>query len=194
MRYLHQAGAKAATRSALQSARSYYTQALGALESIPESRWSLEEGFEIRLALRTALLQLGEFGQTLEILREAESIADRRPLSKTWRVSLVELNRVAEVEEGEQGVLDGLKQSGLVEGRDYTTSIKNAKGDMATVSALIDGSQADSDLLITFSTPTLQSALQRVKRIPVVFNYVANPFVAGAGKTDNEHAPNVTGV
>ena len=120
--------------------------------------------------------------------------ADRRPLSKTWRVSLIELNRVAEVEEGEHGVLDGLKESGLVEGRDYKYTIRNAQGDMATVSALVDAALADSDLLITFSTPTLQSALQRVKRLPIVFNYVADPFVAGAGKSDQEHAPNVTGV
>src|SRR5262245_40192882 len=59
-------------------------------------------------------------------------IADKRPLSKTWRVSLIQLNRVAEVEEGEQGVLDGLKEAGLVEGRDYKQTIRNAQGDMAT--------------------------------------------------------------
>jgi hypothetical protein len=33
---------------------------------------------------------------------------------------------------------------------------------MATCERLIDAASADSDLLITFSTPTLQAALQRV--------------------------------
>ena len=124
----------------------------------------------------------------------ANQATDRQPLSKTWRLSLIELNRVAEVEEGEQGVLDGLKESGLVDGRDYKYTVRNAQGDMATVSGLVDAALADSDLLITFSTPTLQSALQRVKRLPVIFNYVSDPFIAGAGKSDREHAPNVTGV
>jgi putative tryptophan/tyrosine transport system substrate-binding protein len=124
----------------------------------------------------------------------AKPSTDRRPLSKTWRVSLIQLNRVAEVEEGEHGVLDGLKEAGLVEGRDFTHIIRNAQGDMATVSGLIAAASADSDLLITFSTPTLQAALQRVKRLPIVFNYLSNPFVAGAGTTDKEHAPNVTGI
>ncbi len=64
----------------------------------------------------------------------ANQAADRKPLSKTWRLSLIELNRVAEVEEGEQGVLDGLKESGLVDGRDYKYTVRNAQGDMATVS------------------------------------------------------------
>ena len=124
----------------------------------------------------------------------ANQATDRKPLSKTWRLSLIELNRVAEVEEGEQGVLDGLKETGLVDGRDYKYTIKNAQGDMATVSALIDAASTDSDLLITFSTPTLQAALQRVKRLPIVFNYLANPFVAGAGTDDRDHLPNVTGI
>jgi putative tryptophan/tyrosine transport system substrate-binding protein len=120
--------------------------------------------------------------------------ADRRPLSKTWRVSLIELNRVAEVEDAEHGVLDGLKDAGLVEGRDYKRTIRNAQGDMATVSSLLDAASTDSDLLITFSTPTLQAAVQRVKWLPIVFNYLANPFVAGAGTNDRDHLPNVTGV
>jgi len=113
--------------------------------------------------------------------------------SKTWRLSLVELNRVADVEEAEQGVLEGLKEAGLVEGRDYRYNIKNAQGDMPTVSALIDAAARDSDLLITFSTPTLQAAMQRVKQLPIVFNYVADPIAAGAGTSNESHLPNVTG-
>jgi len=120
--------------------------------------------------------------------------ADRRPLAKTWRLSLIQLNRVAEVEEGEQGVLEGLKEAALVEGRDYTYTIRNAQGDMAAVSALVDAAAADSDLLVTFSTPSLQAALQRAKRLPIVFNYMSDPFTAGAGTSDHVHAPNVTGV
>jgi ABC-type uncharacterized transport system substrate-binding protein len=48
--------------------------------------------------------------------------------------------------------------------------------------------------LITFSTPTLQAALQRARNLPVVFNYVASAIAAGAGKSDTDHLPNVTGV
>jgi putative ABC transport system substrate-binding protein len=65
---------------------------------------------------------------------------------------------------------------------------------MATVSALIDASLADSDLIVAFSTPTLQAALQRVKQLPVVFNYVADPFAAGACTSDSAHAANITGI
>jgi ABC-type uncharacterized transport system substrate-binding protein len=66
---------------------------------------------------------------------------------------------------------------------------------MSTVSGLIDAAIVDgADMLVTFSTPTLQAAIQRTKTIPVVFTYVANAVAAGAGTSDSEHLPNVTGV
>jgi ABC-type uncharacterized transport system substrate-binding protein len=124
----------------------------------------------------------------------AAASADTRPLAKTWRLSFVQLNNVVDVEDAEKGVLLGLKESGLVQGRDYTYQVRNAQGDMATVSTLVDASAADSDLIVTFSTPTLQAAVQRAKRVPVVFNYVSDAVAAGAATDDTHHAPNVTGV
>ncbi len=115
--------------------------------------------------------------------------------SKRWRLHFIQLNDTPDVEEAEQGVMAGLKDAGLVEGRDYERVVRNAQGDMATVSSLIDAAVTDrADMLITFSTPTLQAALQRARSVPVVFNYVANAVAAGAGKSDTSHLPNVTGV
>ena len=66
---------------------------------------------------------------------------------------------------------------------------------MATVSSLIDAAITErADLIVTFSTPTLQAAMQRTKSIPIVFNYLADPVAAGAGTSDTQHAENVTGV
>jgi class 3 adenylate cyclase/tetratricopeptide (TPR) repeat protein len=75
--YLRQAGAKAATRSALPDARSWFEQALGALAELPESPSTLTQGLEIRLELRIVLNQLGEVRQALDRLHEAEALADR---------------------------------------------------------------------------------------------------------------------
>ena len=100
----------------------------------------------------------------------------RAPLARTWRVDLVQFNNVLDVEETEDGVLAGLREAGLVEGRDYVTTIRNAQGDMATVNGLIDAALVEkTDLIITFSTPTLQAALQRAQRVPIVFTYLREP-------------------
>jgi tetratricopeptide (TPR) repeat protein len=75
--YLRQAGGKAAARSAPQDARGWFEQALGVLGALPESQSTLEQAFEIRLELRSVLVQLGEIWRTLEHLREAEILAER---------------------------------------------------------------------------------------------------------------------
>jgi class 3 adenylate cyclase/tetratricopeptide (TPR) repeat protein len=77
VRYLREAGLKATARSALQDARAWFEQALGVLQTLPESQFTLEQAFEIRLELRTVLNLLGEVRRALERLREAEVLADR---------------------------------------------------------------------------------------------------------------------
>lgn len=47
---------------------------------------------------------------------------------------------------------------------------------------------------LLLSTPTLQVAMKKVRDVPVVFTFVANPMLAGAGQSYSNHAPNVTGV
>ena len=75
--YLRQSGGKAYNRSAVRESRAYYKQALSILEGLPESRFRLEQAFEIRLELRPVLNQLGEPRRMLERLREAEGLAEQ---------------------------------------------------------------------------------------------------------------------
>ncbi|MFO0795277.1 MAG: ABC transporter substrate-binding protein [Candidatus Brocadiaceae bacterium] len=122
-------------------------------------------------------------------------LAETGQLSKKWKINLIEYTNVLDVEDSEKGVLAGLTEAGLVKGRDYEIKIQNAQGDMVTVNGLIDAALSEgTDLLITLSTPTLQAAIQRVRNIPVVFTYIANAIAAGAGKSNVDHLPNVTGV
>jgi ABC-type uncharacterized transport system substrate-binding protein len=112
-----------------------------------------------------------------------------------WKLYFIQYNDVIDVKDAQAGVMEGLSESGLQNGRDFEVEILNAQGDMATVSALVDAAlTARADMLITFSTPTLQAALRRAQNVPVVYNYVASGLKAGAGKSNTDHAPNVTGV
>ena len=156
-----------------------------ALKGLRE-HWGISDAMRARATVKVD--DSGVHGQS----RAAASA--RRP-GKKWRLSFVEYNNTLDVEESERGVLDGLKEAGLESGKDFEHTVRNAQGDMATVSGLIDAAMVDgADMLVTFSTPTLQAALQRTKTLPVVFTYVANAVVAGAGKSDTDHVPNVTGV
>src|SRR5207245_9331818 len=68
--YLRQAGLKASARSALPDARTWFEQALGVLEALPESQSTPEQAFDIRLELRSVLHLLGEPRRALERLRQ----------------------------------------------------------------------------------------------------------------------------
>jgi tetratricopeptide (TPR) repeat protein len=78
VKYLRQAGAKAAVHSAHREAVTCFEQALLALEHLPASRPRDEEAIDIRFDLRNALVPLGEgqYGQILEHLRAAGSLAE----------------------------------------------------------------------------------------------------------------------
>src|SRR5438128_2582118 len=118
-----------------------------------------------------------------------------RAANHKWKLYFVQYNDVIDVKDAQAGVMEGLSESGLQDGRDFEVEILNAQGDMATVSALIDAAiTAHADMLITFSTPTLQAALRRAQNVPVVYNYVSSGLKAGAGKSNSDHAPNITGV
>jgi tetratricopeptide (TPR) repeat protein len=86
--YCRAAGTKAFDRSANREAVASLEQALAALGHLPQQRESLEEAIDIRLVLRSALLQLGEIRRMTEYLREAEALAtaagDRRRLAWVW--------------------------------------------------------------------------------------------------------------
>ena len=149
-----------------------------------------------RIALGAAVVAAASVILLLSDLQHRER-ALRKALAKkrSWKICFVQYNDVIDVKDAERGVLDGLRESGLENGRDFEVKILNAQGDMATVSALIDAAiSGGAELLITFSTPTLQAALRRAQNVPVVYNYVANGLKAGAGRSNTDHAPNVTGV
>jgi len=75
--YLREAGLKAYTRSAPHDARGCFELAIEVLEALPESQSTLEHAFDIRLQLRTVLVQLGEVWQAVERLRETEALAEK---------------------------------------------------------------------------------------------------------------------
>lgn len=117
------------------------------------------------------------------------------PSGKKWKIAVVQYNETPPSEETLAGMTEGWKSSPLVEGRDYTLSLRNAQGDMSAISGCLDTAVTEgADLIVPLSTPTLQTTIARVRKLPIVFSLVANPVAAGAGTSNENHLPNVTGV
>src|SRR5262249_43550288 len=84
VRYCRHAGDKAFDRSANREAVVWWERGLEAVAQLPE-REALDAAIDLRLLLRSALLQLGEIRRIAVYLREAEALAsaagDRRRLA-----------------------------------------------------------------------------------------------------------------
>jgi len=71
------AGRLARARWANREAVIFFERALAMLATLPETRATLERGFDIRFELRLVLFLLSKFRRALERLREAEILAER---------------------------------------------------------------------------------------------------------------------
>ncbi|HVQ77057.1 MAG TPA: AAA family ATPase, partial [Candidatus Binatia bacterium] len=93
VRHGRHAGTKAFDRSANREAVASFELALAALAHLPESPETLAEAIDIRLALRSALLQLAELPRISRYLEEAEGLAialgDRGRLAWVWTYTTI---------------------------------------------------------------------------------------------------------
>jgi ABC-type uncharacterized transport system substrate-binding protein len=89
----------------------------------------------------------------------------------------------------------GLSEEGLEKDRDYVFKLSSAQGDLATLPSLVDAAvDQKAAVIVTLQDETLKSTVERVKDVPIVFHVLSDPFAAGAGASDSNHAANVTGV
>jgi putative tryptophan/tyrosine transport system substrate-binding protein len=125
---------------------------------------------------------------------ENNRITKTGPLPEKMTVDLIEYIETPNAELAREGLMAGLQKSGLVLGKDFDLRRHAAQGDIATLSSIIDTAITQhTNLMITSSTPALQSALARGRGTPIVFTMVSNPVIVGAGKSDTNHLPFVTG-
>jgi len=126
---------------------------------------------------------------------KAPVASNARKRTRPWKLEAILYSESLPAEQSVAGLKEGMKKWPLVEGRDYTFTLRNAQGDIGALNSLIDAALTDgADIVIPISTPSLQAAIRKVKDRPIVFSLVANPMAAGAGKSYTDHLPNVTGI
>jgi len=125
----------------------------------------------------------------------ANPVADSPAATHPWKIRVVRYNDAQFSADTLRGVLDGLKKQNLQEGRDYNLRCLNAQGDMTTLTSIVTSIRAEEpDLVFAISTPSLQAALRQLGRLPIVFVSVGDGVRSGAGRSETDHLPNVTGI
>ena len=121
------------------------------------------------------------------------------------RIALVQHASQPALDEGMQGILDGLAAQGVVEGKNVTFQRFNPETDLATANAIARQVVHDNfDLIITASTISLQTVATAngaianpAGRTKHVFGIVADPFSAGVGinrENPLDHPKRLTGI
>ena len=150
----------------------------------------------VLIALLSAILLLSDLGHR----NSASSSSLGAPVQAsvtghTFKAAIVYFNRDVGTDLCVQGLVDGLKASGFDEGKNLEVRRVDAQGEMINIPAILQNyDNSDVNLIMTISTPCLSGACNRVKHKPVVFTCVTDPIAAGAGKSQTDHLPFVTGV
>ncbi|MEQ8223499.1 MAG: ABC transporter substrate binding protein [Candidatus Eremiobacterota bacterium] len=114
---------------------------------------------------------------------------------KFYKIGVLQLNDNGLLNVTRDAFSEEMKKIGYIDGKNCTIELQNAQGDMPTVNTIIDKYIMNGyDVIVSISSGTTQAAINKTKTIPVVFATVANPFILGAGSSENDHLPNVTGV
>jgi putative ABC transport system substrate-binding protein len=117
----------------------------------------------------------------------------RRP--DLYTIGILQMNDAPTLNETRRGFVESLAQNGLVDGQQIRILVENGEGSIPEVQRIADGFAARGvDMIVALSTPSLQAALHATDDIPIIFASVANPYLAGAGVSAEDHLPHVAGV
>ncbi len=119
---------------------------------------------------------------------------DQSPVSNA-KIGVVQLTDNGLPNTTRDGFLAEMRKIGYKNGETCTLLVENANGDLPTINTILDKFlNEDVDVVVTISTQATQAAISKIQDRPVVFATVANPFLIGAGTSESEHLPHVTGV
>lgn len=119
----------------------------------------------------------------------------RREQKDLYTIGLFQVDDAPHLNSVRRGFLNALEEAGLQDGVNIRMVIRNGMGSIPEIQRIAqEFVQSRVDLIVPLSTPCLQAALHATTEIPIVFSSVANPFLAGAGVSEENHLPNVTGV
>lgn len=111
------------------------------------------------------------------------------------KIAISMIVEVPQLVETKNGVLKGLAEKGLVEGKDFVVEYQTANGSMPTQQQIAKKFVGENpDLIVTITTPTSQAMAGATKDIPIVFASVIDPIKARLIPHFKAPGGNVTGV
>ena len=145
----------------------------------------LDQGAEMKAAkVISSVLVLG-----------ATLILPINTMAKTAKVAVSQIVEHPALDSARQGLLDGLKAKGYIQGKNLEFDYKTAQGNPAIAVQIARQYVGEKpDVLVGIATPTAQALVAATRSIPVVFTAVTDPVGAKLVKSMTQPGKNVTGL
>ena len=123
------------------------------------------------------------------------SFCGKKKYEDLYTIGIFQFNDAPHLNEVRKGVVRALWDNGFQDGVNIQLEIRNGNGSTPEVQRIAQKFvEMKVDMIVALSTPCLQAALIATHEIPIIFSSVANPYLAGAGKSAQDHMRTVTGV
>jgi putative ABC transport system substrate-binding protein len=111
------------------------------------------------------------------------------------KIDIVTMTDTPQLLEVRDGILQGLKERGYVEGKNLKVDFKSAQGNFGTAQQIARQFVGDApDVIVPITTPTSQAVAAATKSLPVVFTTVTDPVAAKIVPKFDKPGGNVSGV
>jgi ABC-type uncharacterized transport system substrate-binding protein len=115
--------------------------------------------------------------------------------SRPQRLAIFQFSDNQLLMEVRQGILDELRDSGVLEARRIEVTTRSAQGDFTLAQSVAqDLVRQQFDYIVTITSPALQLTARFNKTIPHVFGDVTDPFHLGVADSPERHQENLTGI
>ena len=113
---------------------------------------------------------------------------------KTYKIGVVQLVEHGALDEANRGFVDGLKERGYEVGKNVKLDQQNAQADQSNLQNIVQRFVSDKvDLICAIATPSVQSAANVTKEIPIVGTAVTDYVNAKVVQSNEKPGGNVTG-
>ena len=111
------------------------------------------------------------------------------------KVSIVVMSDTPQLLEVRDGILEGLKDRGYIEGKNLKVDFKSAQANFGTAQQIARQFVGDRpDVIVPITTPTSQAVAAATKDIPVIFTTVTDPVAAKIVAKFEKPGGNISGV
>lgn len=113
---------------------------------------------------------------------------------KVYKIGVVQLVEHSALDASYQGFVDGLAETGLVDGQNIKIDYQNAQGEQANCVTIAQKLVNDrSDLILAIATPAAQAVANLTRNIPILVTAVTDPASAQLVKSNEKPGTNVSG-